>query len=282
MTRFPPEKPQSDLMKQSSSSIMNDLDNQMEVASILLQLPHLIASRNRHLPLSWPAWGAKRKRSAEETPFLRRVKFSSPQSSNQEISAPVVPILEPEKQKPDAVKVEAAAATSPATPLLFSPSESDEKQQPKRLKRKLSVKKRKEELLQMEKECSIANEQVRKEMEQYRHQLNRLQSENLSLLARKQELSGGKTKTNRDDDGGAPVEESGNNNNNNDNNKKERMLPDLNVSFPVWMELYQPLDEQNKSYSKAMAAEARQRRMRICRDKNFGAAAITKLRISRK
>lgn len=87
---------------------------------------------------------------------MRRLRLPSPalQYSFQDVAGPVV--LEPEKP---AGKVEAA---SPATPLSFSPSESDEKR--KRFKRKISVKKKKEELLEIQKECTITNELLKKEV----------------------------------------------------------------------------------------------------------------------
>ncbi|XP_065847017.1 uncharacterized protein [Euphorbia lathyris] len=250
-----------------------DMDeDEIEVASILLELPSLIASRNR-LPLSWPAWGTKRKRSAEEFSLLRRVRSSnSPQSSCQEIIALDVPVVQPEKP---AAKVK---ASSPATPLSFSPSESDGK--PKRLKRKLSVKKKKEELLEITKECTITNESLRKEVEQSREYLMRLQSQNFNLKARKQELAQG-SKKEKDNDAQVAVEVRSNKLEGEVMNEKvvgASGIPDLNVSLPVWMEFFQPLDD-NKSFTKAMAAQARHRRMLICRDKNI---TITKLRNSRK
>lgn len=86
-----------------------------------------------------------------------------------------------------------------------------------------------------------------------------LEAQNLSLQERKLELMEEKEKVKSGE-----VEQ-----------EEASGIPDLNVALPVWMAF-----DDNKSYTKAMAAQARQRRMVICRDKNFN--AVTKLRISRK
>lgn len=114
-----------------------------EVAAILLDLPRLFAeSEYPFRPRIESSWGAKRRRSADENPLQRRLSLLSSSSSQAPLLVPcpnktvttaiVAPTLEPERPT---VKVE---ASSPATPLSFPPSESDER--PKR-KRKASFKK---------------------------------------------------------------------------------------------------------------------------------------------
>lgn len=91
-------------------------ETEFKVAEILLQLPQLLSKSESLHRFSFTSWGRKRRRSSKaQTPSLPPVAVGS--------------ISEIEK-KPKAL--------SPATPLLFSPSESDDKS--KHSKRKVSLK----------------------------------------------------------------------------------------------------------------------------------------------
>ncbi|EEF52726.1 uncharacterized protein LOC8274666 [Ricinus communis] len=324
-------------MKERSSSPVESKD-EMEVAAILLELPHLIEAEHK-LSL-FPSWGTKRKRSTDDYFSQRRVSLSSPSPTPTLNTSPPPPpplpvVREIEPKKP-AVKGE---ASSPATPLAFCPSESDDK--PKRLKRKLSVKKTKEELLEIIQEYTQSNELLIKEIEQTKRYYQQMKERNLWLQTRKQELSLGidnigrekpQTKvkasagltlevtpaTTADDDGvqvvidqkpfiiertankvetsesypsyypygkNVPLFQSRSGLGMNIETVNPSSVPDLNAcSGPgesFWMMEFaqQTVDDMNKSFTKAMAAKARQRRMLICRDKHSSSACI-KLRLS--
>ncbi|KAJ9186448.1 hypothetical protein P3X46_002020 [Hevea brasiliensis] len=307
-------------------------NDEIEVAAVLLMLPSLIADGLR-FSLSW---GSKKRRSCSyETSFQSRVHLQSP---------PPVPSLhgigfllgsafDPEKA---AVKVE---ASSPATPLSFCPSESDEK--PKRLKRKASVKKTKEEWLEIMEQYTQSNELLIKEIKQLRHYYEELKASNLWLQAKKQELSLGNVRGEKPhlelktslnllevklgqstvkastvvgyeghhlhlvvDQRSLIMDKTANKAGIAESypfpydqalsllpsrsglsmsmsmikgDVGPNGIPDLNVS-PIESVDFAQLVDDSRTLTKAMAAQARQRRMQICRDKNSNYGS--KLRLS--
>uniref|UniRef100_A0A2C9U161 Uncharacterized protein n=1 Tax=Manihot esculenta TaxID=3983 RepID=A0A2C9U161_MANES len=310
-------------------------NDEIEVAEVLLKLHTLIAESEYglQLPLSW---GSKRRRSADDS--HRRVLLpSTPFPSLHGIGGLLVSVFDPDKTK-TAVKVE---ASSPATPLSFSPSESDEK--PKRLKRKASAKKTKEQLLEIVEQYTQSNESLTKEIEKSRQKYEELKASNLWLQAKKQELNLGiirreepqlEPKTSKNSlnyevkIGQALVKASSTVVGYKDNHQLRLVIdqrpliidrtanktgigesyqyafgqtlslfpsrtglgmssisedvgpsgiPDLNVSLvdSLWMDFAHPVDE-NRTLTKALAAQARHRRMQICREKN----SYSKLRLS--
>ncbi|KAJ9165969.1 hypothetical protein P3X46_020778 [Hevea brasiliensis] len=156
-------------------------NDEIEVSAILLKLPSLIVESEcgLQLPLSW---GSKRRRSAYETQRLVHLP-STPVRSLHGMGGLLVSVIDPEKTT---FKVQ-ASSSSPATPLAFPPSESDEK--PKRLKGTASVKKTKEECLKIIKQYTRINELLIKEIEQTRLKYEELKANNLWLQAKRQELS---------------------------------------------------------------------------------------------
>ncbi|KDP36919.1 hypothetical protein JCGZ_08210 [Jatropha curcas] len=178
-------------MKQRSSGAHHyspryDRNDEIEVAAILLELPALIVESDSalRLPLSW---GAKRRRSANEPSFLHGVRLPSPSvpsihGSGSGGGSGVLVSCAFESEKP-AVKV---GTSSPATPLSFSPSESDEKR--KRLKRKASVKKTKEHWLEVIEKYTKSNESLAKDIAQMKCYYEKMKENNLLLQARKQEV----------------------------------------------------------------------------------------------
>ncbi|XP_050218653.1 uncharacterized protein LOC126669264 isoform X2 [Mercurialis annua] len=260
-------------MEQSSSISHVWSNDETEVASILLQLPHLINHRDTLLPFS--SWGVKRKRSVYESLSHRRASSSSPPS----------PPPPPAAEK-IAVKCE-ATTTSPDTPLAFCPSESDEKS--KRLKRKSSVKKTKEELVAIIEDCNQSKELLKKKIEKSQQLHDQLKAENLALKARKQE-GHIREKSQAETETGARLtvevktevdqRRSAETGETYQNPRGKRMswfpgmakmisIPDLNVypgeSYMMMEFSQQRVDDFNKARAHAAA---RQRRMQICRQKN--------------
>ncbi|KAJ4963012.1 hypothetical protein NE237_022951 [Protea cynaroides] len=110
----PPKLAKKQRMKKSFSNSSFFDDDEIEIAEILLQLPQLIYQEKYGYVSPFPfSWGVKRRRSAVD---------SSP-SSLHHPSFPTPPLLSQScnGSKSD-LKIE---SSSPATPLSFSPSESD-------------------------------------------------------------------------------------------------------------------------------------------------------------
>lgn len=104
------------------------MDKEAEVAEILLQLPQLIReSEQSKNSRSRFAWGVKKRRSPPVSSKAESPSLPTPPPSSIAAAAAVIAPCEPEKPK----------ALSPSTPLLYSPSESDDKSKVSR--RKLSV-----------------------------------------------------------------------------------------------------------------------------------------------
>ncbi|KAJ7957871.1 Dihydroxy-acid dehydratase 1 [Quillaja saponaria] len=301
--------------------------DEIEVAGILLDLPNLISeseslSRNR---FSF-TWGSKRRRSAIDgspaLPPLLPSSFSvpSPTPVRQDDTHGGSGVVGPTCVADGPIKVK-SEAPSPATPLSFSPSESDEKSNP--MERKINHKRKSEELLQTIQGLTEHRNLLLGEIENVKRYYGDLKSYNLRLKAKEQELSLVGIK------GENPYMEIGysaNFNNQEDYHQQQQFpssvhhhpplifnqmseqsqifetrpypsshlttsflsssgldmmnsnmgplgIPDLNVSpcdTGAMDSCSQPLDPSmgNTNLSKVMAAQARQKRIQICRVKN--------------
>ncbi|XP_052202755.1 uncharacterized protein LOC127808309 isoform X2 [Diospyros lotus] len=166
-------------MKQSTStfspaSSTSFVDEELEVCHILLSLPNLIRQFDRS-PFTW---GATRRRSAVDSKSSASWPPPLPRPCHGETET------ETETEARPQAKVE---AMSPATPLSFSPSESDEKSKPPL--KKISKKRTREEWLEIIDGLTQRRELLRGELNTVTSYHKRLMAENLELKAKKQELS---------------------------------------------------------------------------------------------
>ncbi|KAG6648463.1 hypothetical protein CIPAW_07G149400 [Carya illinoinensis] len=220
-------------MMDASAPCSEFTTGETEVADILLHLPQLVLESESRCRF-W-SWSAKRRRSSGR-PVQSFVCFPLGSSSPSELRGGtdvggVGPVCE--REGAPAVKAE---ATSPATPLLFSPgSESDEK--PKQLsKRKPPLKRKREDWLEIIDELNRRRDSLKGEIEYMRSYCTYLRASNLEMKA-KAVPSG---------------------------------LPDLNVSAESmdFSGLFD-LNVNNQSMSRVIAAQARQRRMQIYKAKKL-------------
>lgn len=267
-------------MEQSQRDGESPTADEIAVAEILIDLPRLIIESESRCRLS--PWGGKRKRS------IPVIKTASPSSSPPLNPAPPPP---PEKLE----------SSSPASPLAFLPSELEENQKPKPLKKKSSFKERREEQLQKINELSQRKDLLHKDIENVKIYYEKLKSYNSALKSRKQELIGIGVKGNHEyaqhsaadhhrwrlpppchqpaeilrgsDKSGVVVWDGVR-----DNVGPTRIF-DLNVAPPGevagLMECYEPLD---RFCYRARAAVARLKRKQICKMKN--STAICKPRVN--
>lgn len=162
----------SDYFSQFHNLNITTDESELEAAVILLELPYLIAeseSPSRH-EFSFK-WGATRKRSSL-IPSLQS-QPSVPIAVVGRTPTPTPSACETEKEK-------RPKALSPATPLLFSPSESDEKTK-RHSKPKLSLKRKKEEFLKMEKELTESNKIFKEEIKKLKSYYGQQKALNLKL-----------------------------------------------------------------------------------------------------
>uniref|UniRef100_A0A5B7B4I8 Uncharacterized protein n=1 Tax=Davidia involucrata TaxID=16924 RepID=A0A5B7B4I8_DAVIN len=148
-------------------------DNDRKVADILLNLPNLISESESRCRIPFP-WGRKRRRSG---------LASTPSSPPSLPDPPSSPSLQRNCQGEN-LKVE---ASSPVTPLCFSPSESDEKS--KHSHKKSSKKTTREEWLKIIDELTGERELLRRELGTLQSCYNKAEALNLVLKAKKQERS---------------------------------------------------------------------------------------------
>ncbi|XVE56170.1 hypothetical protein DITRI_Ditri03aG0216100 [Diplodiscus trichospermus] len=158
---------------------------EIEVVNIMLELGLLILKFDSRLCFSH-TWGAKRKRStaskqevaATSLPALKLSPSPSPTSLPSTVVASTSETEAPMGK---------ALTSSPATPLSFSPSEYDEKPLPSKKKAYVnSLKKKKEQLLEMMAYFTRRNELLQKNIDNKRQFLYQQKAENLEL---KQKLS---------------------------------------------------------------------------------------------
>ncbi|OIT34780.1 PREDICTED: uncharacterized protein LOC109244240 [Nicotiana attenuata] len=148
-------------------------EDEIQVANILLDLPNLFTQNQSPSQFSYSFnWGTKKRRSNRNgTDFSSRVNSSSLQGSSNEI---------------ETTKIK-AEVNSPATPLSFSPSESDDKS--KHSSRKISKRKTREELMDMIKQLSQCRESLKGEVENVRNYYNSQKAYNLKLKAMKEQVT---------------------------------------------------------------------------------------------
>lgn len=137
---------------------------ELEVCDILLDLESLFVQSNQDNCAEVPFWGNKKRRSS------KAASSSSP-------SLPPHHPIETNTKVDDKVE-----APSPATPLSFSPGESDEK--PKHSYKK----KGKEELMGIIQELTQSRDILKGEVERVRNYYNQLQIHNTELKAWKQKI----------------------------------------------------------------------------------------------
>ncbi|KAH1057985.1 hypothetical protein J1N35_036050 [Gossypium stocksii] len=253
-------------MKQSFDSVFAMED--IEVAKIMLELPRLMLRPPRFSC----TWGCRRKRS---------VCTSSPPPSKQPL--PSSTVVGP---------IEKVLSSSPDTPLSFCPSEADEKPLPLPPKKKVSsvnsLKRKKEQFLEMVVDFTHSNELLKKDIETKRQLLDRQIAENLELQSKKLKLNQSllTPETHKSLNLGIQSTQMSVGQHHQQQGisisvhhqplMMDRMvqmisllpssnsIPDLNVSAE---EAFIDLDIVNKS--RAAAAEARFKRKQICRAKNF-------------
>ncbi|GAV88628.1 hypothetical protein CFOL_v3_32050 [Cephalotus follicularis] len=313
-------------MKQSgcSSTISYFTIDDIEVSAILLELYHLIFQSESPPQFSF-TWGAtrkrdKRKRSTndERTTSRSRVKVSpAPEPSATYVMGSTCDNDGPTKK---------VGVSSPATPLSFSPSESEDKS--KHSKRKVSLKRKKEEWVKIIEDLTRQREVLKGKVDIVKRDHDKLKANNLLLKAKKQELIDGIKRENPRVEKGIIQVHTGKSLNNLEiqghyQNHQQNIhgmdhlqpwiidqtahridghqvinlkpyitglgvvndnvdplgIPDLNVSPDEYfgLDLSQPCDlEMTNTMSlsrAAMAAQARQRRIQICRFKNSNASS---------
>ncbi|RVW42571.1 hypothetical protein CK203_085384 [Vitis vinifera] len=170
-------------MKRKSCSPCDSLesffdDNELEVSEILIQIPLIIFQAENRNRLLVP-WGVRKRRSAIDPDLYPP---SVPSSSSPHLPGTCVgPTCDDDDPQ---AKVE---PSSPATPLSFSPSETDGKS--KRSKKSVSSKKKKENLLKMVEDLTHQKESLMTEIENVERFYNQLKALNSELKAKKQQLN---------------------------------------------------------------------------------------------
>lgn len=174
----PSEPPQnSTRMKNSKQNELCDLfrnpsKDEIEVVKILLDLENLVRERQYCSVI----WGSKKRRSN------RRIDSSSSPVVNSSSSSKIDGNeIEPK------IKAEVTSPASPATPLSFSPSESDEKS--KHSSRRSYKRKTREELMDKIKQLSQCRESLTGEVENVRNYYNNQKAYNMKLKAMKEEVT---------------------------------------------------------------------------------------------
>ncbi|GMH23794.1 hypothetical protein Nepgr_025637 [Nepenthes gracilis] len=147
-------------------------DEEIEVAGIMNTLCYFVPKSEFRSPFQFSSkWAARRRRSAlDSPPALPPARASVKGASPCGLEAP------PEK----------VDATSPSTPLSFSPSESDCKS--KHSKRRTSTKRTREELLGLVDRLTETRESLKGELQNVSRYYRKLKGYNSQLKSRKQEL----------------------------------------------------------------------------------------------
>ncbi|KAM0972725.1 hypothetical protein ACFX13_016405 [Malus domestica] len=175
----------------------NASDGEIEVANILIHLPHMISELETPLPIPLELiWGCKGKRSVLAlkndgcASTLRRLIgpdfFCSLQLWASLARWPSAAKAPPPPPVPNAVKKE---TSSPDTPLCFEPSESDEKQ-PDDLSSKLfSQKRKREDWITIVDELTSKEKWRYQELEDVKRLFEKMNGLNLEFKSRKEELT---------------------------------------------------------------------------------------------
>ncbi|KAK6939343.1 hypothetical protein RJ641_028874 [Dillenia turbinata] len=160
-------------------------DDELSVAGILENLPRLIVGSDSAHRFPF-AWGSKRRRSTlDSNPALPSLVKYANHTREQVIDREEEEEEEGERGRERPInKVE---ASSPSTPLSFSPSESDDKLS--NSWKKIFKKRKKEEWLKMIDDLTKRRELLKGEVENVRKFYDILKAENLLLKARREELN---------------------------------------------------------------------------------------------
>lgn len=176
-------EPMEQSTKSNSVNVKFFDDDEIRVSEIMLDLPNLISDSEWRCQFPFTCWGKKRKRSVLDS----TTSTTSPSLCRQPVKERK--ILKAMKKKVEAAAVVVAAATSPSTPLSFSPSESDENKSSKQSLKSNSKKRTKEEWLEIIDGLNHNRELLRGELDSVRSKHFKLNAINLELKAKKQELS---------------------------------------------------------------------------------------------
>ncbi|KAJ1397631.1 hypothetical protein SESBI_31684 [Sesbania bispinosa] len=156
-------------------------EREREIGQVLVELHRVCLSHRIAL-----TWGCKRRRSAiQDNPYLSSLQNSLYSHGGANGAAAVVAPPSCNSESQTVVKAE---ASSPATPLSFSPTESDEK--PNRSqKRKPSMKRKRENYLTIIEDLTQRKALLNQEIDNVKRHYDRLKAFNLKLKARKQDYS---------------------------------------------------------------------------------------------
>ncbi|KAF5740865.1 hypothetical protein HS088_TW11G00945 [Tripterygium wilfordii] len=183
---------------EQSISACHDFDSfdedETEVAAIFLELPELISkSSSDFRSENSVSWSRKKRRSGIQDSLSRFREPSLPLPPLQPQPQPRRDFIAnvnsgPLEVEPKEPNVKVVQATSPATPLSFSPSETDEKRECFKTRRSHN----KEKLMMEETidQISLNNEVLQMEIENVKRHHHNLQTENKLLKARKTEIFG--------------------------------------------------------------------------------------------
>ncbi|KAE8704206.1 hypothetical protein F3Y22_tig00110458pilonHSYRG00228 [Hibiscus syriacus] len=174
-----------------------DTEEEITVANIMLELSQ--SELRRRFDFTWGS--SKGRRSTCSKSRFAAASFPTPKPS---------PQPQPKSPSPSSKVVGSAYATlgplekalltsSPATPLYFPHSESDEKHPapPKRKPHVNNLKKKKEQLLEIIEDFTRHNELLKKEIEHKKRFYDQQKSENMELKAKKLKISMAAGNTNR-------------------------------------------------------------------------------------
>ncbi|KNA11044.1 hypothetical protein SOVF_138740 isoform A [Spinacia oleracea] len=161
-----------------SKLVVVDVENEFDVANILLELPYLMTDSllNCRFPYDW---GSKRRRTALVSP-----PPYSPPRSRRKINAASPPPYS--GRKINAATPSKVEASSPNTPLSYSPSESDCKSNKLSNKKPPGLNSRKKQLEESVKDRMQTQRQLIESIEKVREYYNSQMAENLELKRRKQ------------------------------------------------------------------------------------------------
>ncbi|KAG2692786.1 hypothetical protein I3760_08G068300 [Carya illinoinensis] len=272
------------MMQREEAPLDQFTADEIEAADILLHLPQLFfESKSR---LRFPSWGARRKRSLglQIQSFLCFGLALSPESPPSEFRreteiGAVVPKCQ--KKGQPAVKTE---ASSPVTPLAFMPSSESEEKPEQSLKRKLAPKRKREDWLEIIDELNRHRDSLNEEIEYLRLHCTQLRASNLEMKAKLSLEPFSKTvdslgTENQDKDRTVRMHSTLSSSREldlvNNNVDPSPPLPDLNLSAEDTFAIDSsgPFDlnpiNGNFSFSRVVAAQARQRRMQIYRAKKL-------------
>ncbi|XP_075517062.1 uncharacterized protein LOC142551621 [Primulina tabacum] len=156
-----------------SSLFASATQEELLVSQILLELENLI-------PLPIFTWGFRKRRSClDAAPCAPPLSVQIAEEDIDEVRRPLV------DEEEASTAATATATSSPATPLSFSPSESDGKF--KRSSKKISKKRSRAEFNDEIEELTKCGDLLRLKVENVRKQYNKLKAENSDLKAMKQE-----------------------------------------------------------------------------------------------